>query len=71
MKWVEEFGPAVTEPARFGFGSRLSLISVEEQLGGTLLYDWKPSGLSVTATVPESSVVRPCPPKTILAVAGF
>ncbi len=59
MTWLEEHGPAVNEPAGYGFGTRLSLISVEEQLGGSILYDWKPSGLSVITTVPASSVVRP------------
>ena len=59
IDWDEEHGPSVTEPQRYGFGSRLALISVEEQLGGSLLYEWKPSGLTVKAMVPAISVLKP------------
>ena len=61
MTWDEAAGPPVTEPENYGFGSRLAVLSVEEQLGGSLSYDWKISGLSVVATVPASSVTRPFP----------
>lgn len=58
VDWDEEHGPSASEPQRYGFGSRLALISVEEQLGGSLLYEWKTSGLSVKIMVPEHSVFK-------------
>lgn len=61
MTWSEEDGPTVIEPDRSGFGSRLALLSVEGQLGGSLAYDWKKTGLCVIATVPVSSVTKLIP----------
>jgi two-component sensor histidine kinase len=44
--WAETGGPAITEePVLKGFGSNVMLRSVSRQLGGTISYDWQPTGL--------------------------
>ncbi len=49
LTWLERGGPPVVAPeAKEGFGSKLVRRSVEGQLGGSIAYDWSPSGLIVT-----------------------
>ncbi|MBR7620797.1 PAS domain-containing protein [Phenylobacterium sp. 20VBR1] len=58
--WRETGGPAVAgPPAVEGFGSTLSKVSVEGQLGGTLVREWLPQGLQVTMVAPAKSYTRP------------
>ena len=53
LTWQERGGPVIGgEPAKQGFGSVLSKKTVVSQLGGTLGYDWHPTGLLVTISVP-------------------
>jgi len=48
--WTETGGPSITEvPKLEGFGSKLIARSVSGPLGGELTYDWRESGLVVTA----------------------
>jgi len=58
LTWTETGGPAVTAPLRTGFGSNLTRLSVEGQLGGRLNYDWRPEGLTLTITLPRSALSR-------------
>ncbi len=58
LTWTETGGPAVTAPERAGFGSNLTRISVEGQLGGKLDYDWRPQGLVLTLTLPRTALSR-------------
>ena len=58
LTWTETGGPAVTAPLRTGFGSNLTKLSVEGQLGGQLDYDWRPEGLVLTLTLPLSAMSR-------------
>jgi two-component sensor histidine kinase len=47
--WSETGGPQIDHaPEMTGFGSRMVLRSVSGQLGGSLSYDWQPSGLVAT-----------------------
>ena len=47
--WAETGGPALSDvPDLKGFGSRLTERTVSGQLGGSLSYDWQPTGLVVT-----------------------
>jgi len=47
--WAETGGPEITEPPQMaGFGSTLVRRSISDQLGGSIDYDWQPSGLVVT-----------------------
>lgn len=57
MTWAESEGPAVAEePELSGFGSKLTTLAVEQQLGGTLERIWHRSGLEVTMTVQPSRI---------------
>ncbi|WP_116090743.1 sensor histidine kinase [Sphingomonas crusticola] len=47
--WAETGGPAVSaQPDMTGFGSKLIARSVASQLGGSIDYDWQPTGLVAT-----------------------
>jgi two-component sensor histidine kinase len=50
--WVETGGPLVCEPTTRGFGTRSLMASVENQLGGQALFDWRPEGLICRLLVP-------------------
>ena len=57
LTWQERGGPAIDGgPTREGFGSVLAKSTVIGQLGGTLRYDWHPTGLAVTITVPVDNL---------------
>lgn len=49
VRWSEDGGPPVAGvPERHGFGTRLSAIAVEHQLGGTIQREWRREGLQLT-----------------------
>jgi two-component sensor histidine kinase len=57
--WSETGGPPVDhEPEMAGFGSRMILRSVATQLGGSLAYDWQPTGLVATLTMRKDRMAR-------------
>lgn len=59
LRWRERGGPAIaTPPTRFGFGTRLAQMSVEQQLGGVLRRIWKPEGLELEIEVLTSRLQR-------------
>lgn len=59
IKWRETGGPKLAQaPERVGFGTRLALMSVEQQLGGQIAREWARDGLCVTLTVRVSSLAR-------------
>lgn len=53
LTWGESGGPAIdSPPERKGFGSQLARRSASGQLGGSIAYDWKPTGVQITVTAP-------------------
>jgi PAS domain S-box-containing protein len=57
LVWTETGGPAITEaPTLSGFGSRLTTLAVEQQLGGSIERTWKPEGLEVRMKVRGSRI---------------
>ena len=49
LVWIERGGPPVQQPSRpAGFGTKLVRRSIEQQLGGTIAYEWASDGLVVT-----------------------
>lgn len=57
--WAECGGPTIErEPAESGFGTRLAGLSIEQQLGGSLVRDWRAEGLRVTIKVPHDHLHR-------------
>lgn len=57
--WSEAGGPSVPHaPELTGFGSRMIKRSTASQLGGSLSYDWQPTGLVATLTVRKERLER-------------
>ena len=58
MRWEETGGPAVVEPARKGFGSKLIERALASELGGKAAIDYRPSGVvfEVEAPLPDVDV---------------
>jgi len=54
INWAESNGPAVVAPQEGGFGTRLIEASIDGQLGGSTIFDWRPKGLQCTLTIPRS-----------------
>jgi two-component sensor histidine kinase/CheY-like chemotaxis protein len=52
LAWEESGGPKVQEPASRGFGTRNVIASIETQLGGQALFDWRSEGLVCRLSVP-------------------
>lgn len=58
ITWEELGGPTISEPETTGFGTRLTDISIGEQLGGTLTRSWDPRGLKVIVEVMKNRLSR-------------
>ncbi|WP_309646080.1 PAS domain-containing protein [Phenylobacterium sp.] len=60
LTWTELGGPKVSTPTTpDGFGSTLSRVSIEGQLGGRMAREWPSTGLKVTIAAPRASFTRP------------
>ena len=60
LTWDEhhpELSLVERDPAAKGFGDRLVQSSVKSQLGGTIHYDWRKTGLKVVLDVPQSRLL--------------
>lgn len=59
LTWTEVGGPVVAgPPGKTGFGSSLAQLSVEGQLGGRLISEWRPEGLRMVADLPATALSR-------------
>ena len=59
LEWAEFDGPRVpSEPAKTGFGTTLTEISIRDQLGGELTREWNKEGLRVIVRVPCENLRR-------------
>ena len=54
MNWRESGGPQVRPPSKLGFGTRIVINSIERQLGGKAVFEWRPEGLLCVLHVPRS-----------------
>jgi len=54
LEWSESEGPAIVPPREQGYGTRLITASIERQLGGRAVFEWRPQGLLCRLTVPRS-----------------
>jgi PAS domain S-box-containing protein len=52
LSWEETGGPLVRKPEVRGFGTRSLMTSIESQLGGEALFDWRSEGLICRLSVP-------------------
>jgi PAS domain S-box-containing protein len=53
LQWNETGGPPVRQPQSQGYGIRIIAASVERQLGGQVVFDWRPEGLVCTLSIPR------------------
>jgi two-component sensor histidine kinase/DNA-binding response OmpR family regulator len=53
LQWIETGGPPVRPPESQGYGTRIIAASVERQLGGHVVFDWRPEGLKCTLSIPR------------------
>ncbi|GAA4712571.1 PAS domain-containing protein [Sphingomonas lutea] len=59
MRWKECGGPTIEAPPEHqGFGTKLSELSIVQQLGGAIDRDWTRDGLIIAITVPTRGLVR-------------
>jgi PAS domain S-box-containing protein len=56
--WRESGGPRTAAPNRKGFGTRIIVASIEQQLGGKVLLNWHTEGLLCSFTIPLSRLVE-------------
>ena len=59
LQWTELGGPKVRAPSNSGFGTRIITVSIEKQLGGTAMFDWRPEGLRCTLSIPRNRQTVP------------
>jgi two-component sensor histidine kinase len=57
MTWLEEHGPAVTTPARRGFGTRLIERGLAQDLRGTARIVFNPDGIVCTINAPLADII--------------
>ncbi len=50
--WEESGGPPVESPTAQGFGTKILNASIKHQLGGNVIWDWRPSGLRCALQIP-------------------
>ncbi len=58
IDWREEGGPPVVKASEDGFGTRLMALSIERQLGGRILREWRPEGLEISLWIPQRAMHR-------------
>ena len=51
IRWTEQGGPLVKEPAHQGFGTRVMASIIRDQLQGDVRLDWHPEGLACEVTI--------------------
>jgi two-component sensor histidine kinase/DNA-binding response OmpR family regulator len=59
IHWHETAGPETHKPAITGFGTQIITGSIERQLGGETEFEWLPTGLRCTLTVPRGERLVP------------
>ena len=55
LQWQESRGPAVMAPATQGFGTKIMNATIRHQMGGNVLWDWRPTGLHCTLQIPAGT----------------
>ena len=58
LRWTETDGPAISSPPRSGFGTRAINMMIKNQLGGTVAFDWRNSGLVCDIIIPMEQLSK-------------
>src|SRR6476469_9948585 len=56
LRWTESGGPPTQSPSSPGFGTRIITASIEGQLAGQTVFDWRPEGLQCVLSVPREDM---------------
>ena len=57
IQWLESGGPQVRTPDTQGYGTRVIRASLE-QIGGRAIFDWQPTGLHCSLSLPRDSKIK-------------
>lgn len=63
LHWGESGGPRIAPPAARSFGLKVIRASIENQLGGETVFDWQPTGVQCTLSIPWRAAVTKVEPK--------
>jgi CheY-like chemotaxis protein len=58
LQWVEIGGPTIAQPSSRSFGLKVIAASIEQQLGGKVIFEWAPKGLRCLISIPRSELTR-------------
>jgi PAS domain S-box-containing protein len=56
LKWTESGGPLTQPPSSPGFGTRIITATIEGQLAGKAVFDWRAEGLQCMLSVPREDM---------------
>lgn len=59
VDWQESEGPAIVPPKVRGFGTRIIVASIEQQLRGRATLNWREGGLQCSFVIPLNSNIEP------------
>jgi PAS domain S-box-containing protein len=57
LQWQETGGPPVTPPTVKGYGTKVIMASIQQQLAGTATFDWQPQGLAFAMSISVGDAV--------------
>ena len=69
LSWREAGGPPVQAPSAQGFGTKILNASIKHQIGGNVIWDWRPGGLHCTVQIPIEREGRPAEQASLHAAA--
>jgi CheY-like chemotaxis protein len=58
LTWRESGGPKVQPPSKLGFGTRIVINSIERQIGGKVVLEWRPEGLLCVLHIPRNEAAN-------------
>ena len=59
LRWVEAGGPLTVPPSRGGFGTKVIVAGIEQQLGGSVKLGWHAEGLQAELVIPHTQINAP------------
>src|SRR5579863_1234321 len=57
LQWIERGGPRILPPSARSFGLKVIRASIEQQLGGKAMFEWHPTGLQCTLSIPQGETI--------------
>jgi PAS domain S-box-containing protein len=63
LHWSESNGPRIAPPTARSFGLKVIRASIENQLDGKTVFDWQPTGMQCTLSIPWRVALKQSEPK--------